>query len=271
MTMDLTPVGDIEIAYVDGGPDDAPAVLLGHCFCADHRFWNPHLPACDGFRAIRFDMRGHGRSGRSDGPYSFSLLAKDAIGLMDHLGLEQVHYVGVSMGGMIGQTLAIEHPGRLQSLTLVNTTPKYSDAQRELWRARAADVLADGIDPIRDGLMRRWFTDQALIDEIPGALYIAEVIRTFDRRSFASASAALCDLDTLDQLSKISVPSLVVAAPDDPGIPREVSELMARSIPDARLEWLHPARHLASLEHVERFNDLLAKHLVANTPRHRDS
>lgn len=263
MTTSFAPVGDIEIAYVESGRMDAPAVLMGHCFCADHRFWDFHLPACAGFRAIRFDTRGHGASGRSDGPYTLSQLAGDVAGLMDALGLEKAHYVGVSMGGMIGQTLAIEHPERLLSLALVNTTPKYSDAQRTQWRQRAAGVLANGIEPIHADLMQRWFTDDALSAGLDGARYIGDVIRGFDPRSFAAVTSAMCELDTVDQLGLIRVPTLVVAAPDDPGVPREVSESLAASIPDAWLEWLHPARHLASLEHVEKFNGLLQSHLVS--------
>ncbi len=261
MTTSFAPAGDIEIAYVECGPKDAPAVVMGHCFCADHRFWDAHLPACDGYRTIRFDTRGHGASGRSDGPYTLSQLAGDVLALMDHVGLAQAHYVGVSMGGMIGQTLAIEHPERLLSLTLVNTTPRYSEAQRVLWRDRAAPVLNEGIEPIHSDLMHRWFTDQTLSDGLPGARYISDVIRGFDRRSFVSVTAAMCELDTVERLPGIQMPTLIVAAPDDPGVPRDVSEMLAAQIPNARLEWLHPARHLSSLEHVDEFNLVLRSHL----------
>lgn len=263
MTLHFAPVGDIKIAYMDDGPRSAPAVLMGHCFCADHRFWDPHLAACEGFRTIRFDTRGHGQSGRSDGPYSLTQMASDVVGLMDHLELRQAHYVGVSMGGMVGQTLGIEYPKRLLSLTLLNTTPIYSDAQRDLWRERADAVLAHGIEPIHGDLMRRWFTDEALAADLPGVRYIAEVVRTFDRRSFASVTAAMCELNTVDCLPAISAPTLVVAAPDDPGVPRDVSEMLSNRIPDASLHWLHPARHLASLEHPDVFNGLLRAHLAA--------
>ena len=109
--------------------------------------------------------------------------------------------------------------------------------------------------------MHRWFTDEALRDGLEGARYIADVIREFDRRSFASVTAAMCELDTLRQLNQIRIPTLVVAAPDDPGVPRDVSERLADSIPNASLEWLHPARHLATLEHVETFNHMFQTHL----------
>ena len=256
-------VGDVDIAYRLDGPAAAPVVMMGHCFCADHHFWDPHLPALAGFRALRFDVRGHGQSGRPAGPYRLAQLAADAAALIDHLGLRQVHYVGVSMGGMIGQTLALNHADRLASLSLVNTTARYSDAQRKMWRQRADDVLRDGIAPIHADLMRRWFTDQAAVSQPPGYRYIAQVVREFDRRSFAAMTTALCELDTVDRLPEISVPTLVVAAPEDPGVPPEMSALLAAKIPAANLHWLSPARHLATLEHVGRFNHILAQHLAA--------
>lgn len=118
--------------------------------------------------------------------------------------------------------------------------------------------------------MRRWFTDEALAAAHAGARYIANVIRSFDRRSFASVTAAMCELETLYKLTQITAPTLVVAAPEDPGVPRDVSELLADSIPNASLHWLHPARHLASLEHVKTFNDLLRTHLIAQSSRLSD-
>ena len=130
MTIETINVGGTEIAYELSGPAGAPVILLSHCFCADHVFWDPHLEACAGFRVLRYDTRGHGRSSRPPGPYTLDQLAGDVIGVMDGLKISQVHFVGVSMGGMIGQTLALAYPERLHSLALVNTTPIYSDAQR---------------------------------------------------------------------------------------------------------------------------------------------
>ena len=106
-------IGDVEIAYAFDGPTNAPIVMLSHCFCADHRFWRPHLPACEEFRVLRYDTRGHGASGRPPGPCSLDMLARDVIGLLDALGIDEVHFAGVSMGGMIGQTVALSHPERL--------------------------------------------------------------------------------------------------------------------------------------------------------------
>lgn len=262
MTTQKVRIGDVDIAYAFDGPTNAPIVMLSHCFCADHRFWTPHLPACAGFRVLRYDTRGHGDSGRPPGPYSLEMLADDVIGLLDVLGIGEVHFAGVSMGGMIGQTVVLSHPERFASLALVNTTPIYSNAQRIAWRERADAVLRNGIASVHDGLMRRWFTDEAIVSGNAGYRYLSDVVHRFSPQSFDAITAAMCQLDTTKRLGEILVPTLVVAAPDDPGVPPELSEKLAHDIPNAQLHWLTPARHLATLEHVTTFNRLLRTHLM---------
>lgn len=261
MTVETINIAGAEIAYELSGPDDAPVVVLSHCFCADHQFWDPHLDACAGFRVLRYDTRGHGRSSRPPGPYTLEELASDVIAVLDGLGIDKVHFVGVSMGGMIGQTVALGYPERLRSLALVNTTPHYSEAQRDAWRERAAVVLEHGMAAVHDGLMRRWFTDEAIASGNAGYRYMAEIVHRFAPESFDAVTAAMCGLDTMDRLRQITARTLVVAAPEDPGVPPELSKLLATEIPDADLHWLSPARHLATLEYVDRFNGLLRDHL----------
>jgi len=183
---------------------------------------------------------------------------------MDGLKISRVHFVGVSMGGMIGQTLALAYPERLHSLALVNTTPVYSDAQRIAWRERAAVVLDQGIDAVHEDLMRRWFSDEAIAADIAGYKYMVEIVRKFSPESFDAVTAAMCQLDTTDRLRHISAPTLVVAAPEDPGVPPALSKMLATEIPDADLHWLSPARHLATLEHIVTFNKLLSNHIARN-------
>lgn len=261
MTTRSVRVDTAEIAYEIVGPADAPAVMLSHCFCADHRFWDAHLPACEGYRVLRYDTRGHGASSRPPGPYSLDMLAGDVIGLLDTLGIEKAHFVGVSMGGMIGQTVALSYPNRLASLGLINTTPTYSEAQRIAWRERAAVVLRDGMAAVHEGLMHRWFTNEAIAGGNAGYRYMADIVSRFAPESFDAVTVAMCQLDTTERLGDIRLPTLVVAARDDPGVPIELSEKLARDIPNTELHWLTPARHLATLEHVETFNRLLRRHL----------
>ncbi|MDA1311556.1 MAG: alpha/beta fold hydrolase [Proteobacteria bacterium] len=254
--------GAIEMFYDLSGPEDAPVVCLNHCFGADHRYWDHHMGAFEGFRVLRYDTRGHGLSDAPPGPYTLSMIAADIVGLLDALAIERVHFCGVSMGGMIAQTLAIEHPRRIASLMLVNTTCLYTDAQRVLWRERADKALDGGIEAVHAVLMDRWFTQDAADRQVPGYRYMAETFRRFKPASFGSVIEAMCGLDTVARLPGIKVPTMVVATPDDPGAPTEISKKMAASIPGAALHWLEPARHLATLEHPERFNALAREFLA---------
>ncbi len=262
-TIRYADLGEVSLAYELTGPEGAPVVCLNHCFCADHHFWDPHMPAFEGFQVLRYDTRGHGQSSAPAGPYNLSMLAGDTARLLDHLEIRDVHFFGVSMGGMIGQTLALEHPERVVSLALINTTPEYSAEQRVLWRERAGIVLKSGIGAVQEALMERWFTDEAIENQQPGYVYMNDIVARFRPASFDAVTAAMCELDTTSRLGAIAAPTLVVAAPDDPGVPPHLSETLAREIPTSELHWLTPARHLATLEHVETFNDLARNFLKA--------
>lgn len=245
------------MAHEFTGPETAPVVCLNHCFGAGLDYWRPHLPAFAGFRVLRWDTRGHGGSDAPPVPYTLETLAADVAGLLDALCIDRVHFCGVSLGGQIGQTFALRWPERVASLMLVNTTSEYEEAQLALWGERARQVLAGGIEPVHAPLMSRWFTDRAAAERIPGYLYMERKIREFWPESFAAVVEALRGLHTTPRLPEIAAPTLVVGTPEDPGAPRKVTETMARLIPNARLEWLRPARHLSSLEHPERFNELV--------------
>ena len=132
------------------------------------------------------------------------------------------------------------------------------------WRERAAVVLDQGIEAVHGGLMRRWFTDEAIAADNAGYKYIAEIVSKFSPESFDAVTAAMCQLDTTDRLRHISALTLVVGAPEDPGVPPELSRMLATEIPDAELHWLTPARHLATLEHTITFNELLSSHIARN-------
>ena len=262
MTAGRIDAGEIRMAYELTGPVGAPVACLNHCFGSDLHYWDRHLDAFEGFRVLRYDTRGHAGSGAPPGPYRLEMLAADVAGLQDVLGIDRVHFCGVSLGGQIAQTFALYYPERVASLILVNTTCEYSDDQVALWRERARQVVEEGIEPLHATLMVRWFTDEAAARQPPGYRYMAEAIRRFPPQSFAAAVEAMCHLHTTDRLARIAAPTLVIGTPEDPGAPREVTEKMARLIPAAELEWLTPARHLSSLEHPERFNALVRTFLA---------
>lgn len=254
-------VGEIELHYALSGPENAPVVCLNHCFAADHRYWDHHMSAFDGFRVLRHDARGHGESGAPPGPYSLEMMATDLTTLLDALGITKVHLCGVSMGGMIAQTVALRAPARVSSLALINTISEYTPAQIEVWRDRAALVMREGIQAVQVPLMARWFSDEAAAKHLPGYVYMAEMLSRFAPESFAAVSAAVCGLNTTKSLANLRMPSLVVATPDDPGVPTASSQRMADML-DIEPYWLEPARHLATLEHPETFNRLIREFLV---------
>lgn len=253
------------IYYRIEGPPDADVVCLSHCFGSNHHYWDCHLPAVNEFRVLRYDTRGHGQSDSPPGPYSLSRLAHDVIELIDALSIDQLHFVGVSMGGMIGQTLALTQADRLLSLTLANSPCNYTDAQIDLWKQRAQQVLEDGIESVKPALMQRWFTDHAAAHKLPGYEFISKAFSEFSAQSFAAATAAVCEINTRNELHKINMPTLLFGSDDDPGVPIEVSNLMAERIPDAQLHWLAPTRHLATLEQVDTFNTILGEFLTHNS------
>ena len=187
MTIGRIDVGEIRMAYELTGPEGAPVACLNHCFGSDLHYWDRHLAAFEGFRVLRYDTRGHGGSDAPPGPYRLEMLAADVAGLQDALGIERVHFCGVSIGGQIAQTFALDYPERVASLILVNTTCEYSDDQVARWRERARQVLDEGIEPLHATLMARWFTDEAVARQPPGYCYMAEAIRRFPPQSFAAA------------------------------------------------------------------------------------
>lgn len=255
-------IGEIAVNAELSGPDGAPVVVLHHCFAANHGYWDEHRPAFDGYRMLRYDARGHGASDAPPGPYTLEMLAGDMAGLMDAFDVDRAHVCGVSLGGQVAQTFALAYPERLDRLMLVNTTCEYTDEQTDLWRARAAEAKAKGMDAVTPALMRRWFTDEAAEAKTAGYRFMEKAIRAFSPASFEAASEAMCMLGTTPRLPEIQAKTLVVGAPEDPGAPKEITELMARLIPNARLEWLHPARHLSSLEHPEAFDRMIAGFLA---------
>ncbi len=254
-------VGDITLNYELDGPAAAPVICLNHCFGADLHYWDPHLSAFDGFRILRHDARGHGKSDVPPGPYSLDMMAADLLGLLDALDIPEVHLCGVSMGGMIAQTTALDYPERIASLALVNTTSEYDEAQLKGWRDRAELVAREGVKAVHAALMSRWFTDDAAQSRPPGYRYMAETFAGFEPVAFCAVSDAVLDLNTTARLPEIKAPVTVIATPDDPGVPTEISLRMAHKL-GIEPNWLEPARHLATLEQPEAFNRLIRDFLT---------
>ena len=149
----------IEIHYELTGPESAPVVTLSHSLLANFAMWNPQMPALADYRVLRFDTRGHGQSEATPGAYDFELLADDTCALLDAVGIQRTHFVGLSMGGMIGQAVALKYPERIESLILCDTR-SHSPPERSKSRAeRIAVAQRHGVEPMVEAALEGWFSD----------------------------------------------------------------------------------------------------------------
>jgi 3-oxoadipate enol-lactonase len=250
------------IHFTDSGGAATP-VLLVHAIGCDHRMWDGLGTALSPrFRVIRMDVRGHGRSAVTPRPYSLDQLADDARDLLDSLRIDKAHWVGLSMGGMIGQAFALRHPGRLRKLVLANTTSTYGTQGPEMWEARAKAVGEGGMAAVKELAMQRYFTDDFrasnsdIVDRI-GSGFLAT-----DPEGYIACCNAIRDLDFSGDLHRIKAPTLVIAGEKDVGTPVAMSKAVAEAIPGATLAVIPGAAHLSAVENPEAFNRLVEEFLA---------
>ncbi len=201
------------------------AVVLVHAIGCDHRMWDSLAAALSpDFRVIRVDVRGHGASPVPKGPYSLEELSDDVATLLDQRGIARAHWVGLSMGGMIGQAFALDHPDRLHRVVLANTTSFYGPEGHKIWDARIKAVHEGGMASIVDTVMSRYFSD-AFRESHP------DVVKVFNKRvsstpanGYVACCAAIRELDFTRDLGKIHARTLVIAGDRDAGTPPAMSE-----------------------------------------------
>jgi len=255
----------IRVRYADEGPKDAPAVVMSHSLSANLAMWTPQAEALkDRYRVVRYDTRGHGGTEVPAGPYTLDMLADDAFGLMDALGLDKVHWVGLSMGGMIGQTAVLKAPARFRTLTLADTSSGYPPEGAAMWADRIQAARANGLAAGVEGTMDRWFSPTFMASAAPVLDEVREMIRKTPVEGYCGCGAAIAKLNVTPRLGEIAAPTLVICGEDDPGTPLAMSEIMRDGIPGAQLAVLPVARHLSNLEDVAGFNAALAAFLDAN-------
>jgi len=258
MTLQKVRVGDIQIAYRWDGQPDRPIVMMAHAMGTSHRIWDPQVPALsDRYRILRYDWRGHGDTDAPDGPYTLGQFELDAIGLMDALGLERVNWVGISTGGMIGQGLAINHPTRISTLTLCNTTSQSSPWYRGWVAERQAVVRREGMVPAWDMTKRLWFTDAFVDAASPEYHAVREVFIATQVPGYLGGTSAVADLAYQDHLHLIGCPTRIIAAGADPVTPVDHSEAIRDGITGAEMTVIDGQRHFSNVEVPEDFNKAL--------------
>jgi 3-oxoadipate enol-lactonase len=242
------------------GRRDLPALVLSHSLGCDHSMWEPQMPSLlDHFQVLRYDTRGHGASDVPAGGYTLDQLGQDVVGLADRLDLKMFAFCGISMGGAVGQWLALNAPQRLTKLVLANTAPKFGTA--EIWNARIKAVQEGGMQAIVEAIMQRFFSPDK--QESTWAQSTRAVLLGTDPQGYAACCAALRDADARISLSKISAPTLVIGGDEDPSTPWEGNgAILARDIPNAKALHLQTA-HLSNLEQPEAFTTAVLDFLLA--------
>jgi 3-oxoadipate enol-lactonase len=262
----LFAAGSRRIRYDLSGPEAGPIVCLAHSLSADSGIWAEQVPALlsAGWRVLRLDMRGHGGSDPVAGDCAMDDLADDVALVLDFLALDRVHFVGLSIGGMIGQTLGLRHAGRLSSLMLCGTSPQAVPGGMAMWEARfAAIARAGSLEPLADDTMARWFTPAFRPRRPDRWLQVRNTVAATSPAGYIAGARAIIDFDVLDRLPQVRTPTLVVCGDDDPGTPAEGNRKIAELIPGARYEEISPARHIPMMEHPEIFNRILLEWLAA--------
>jgi 3-oxoadipate enol-lactonase len=254
---------DLAIHYDLAGPEGAPVVMLSNSLGTRLEMWDPQMAALTRHhRVLRHDSRGHGRTDAPAGPYTVEQLAEDALGLLDALGLERVHFCGLSMGGMVGQVLGARHGERLSSLTLCATTCRMPAP--EMWDERIRLTAAEGMAAVVDAVTERWFT-ATFRKRAPEAVEpIREMILATSPVGYGACCAAIRDMDICEAAASIRAPTLVVAGADDPATTPDVMQALADRIEGARFVEIADAAHLLNIQQADEFNRLLLDFLAAN-------
>ena len=235
-----------------------PWLTLSHWLCCDVSMWQPQLAALEKhFTVLRFDTRGHGGSDAPAGAYTFDQLADDVLGLLDALQVERTHFCGLSMGGMIGQHLALKAPQRIDRLVLADTTSRMPAEAQPLWAERIRIAQEQGMAAHVQPTLERWFTAPWRAAHPEVMERIGTLIRNTPVAGYVGCAQAIARIDVTDRLNGIKAPTLVIVGRDDIGTPPAMSEVIAAAIPGARLEVISDASHLSNIEQADAFNRLL--------------
>jgi 3-oxoadipate enol-lactonase len=249
-----TPALHYSVREPRNGKAPRHTVVLSHALGCDLTMWDAlaNQLAAD-CRVIAFDHRGHGSSDAPADLYAMADLADDAARLLRELDTGPVVWVGLSMGGMVGQELALRHPSLVRALVLANTTSGYPEAARAVWEQRIATVREQGIEAIADAVMGRYFHDGYRAHKASTVARFRRRLVTTDAVGYVGCCNAVGTVDTTARLGQIAVPALVIAGELDQGTPVAMAQALADGIPGASLVVLKEASHLSAIEQPEAF------------------
>lgn len=244
-------IGDIDVCFALEGAAQGPVVMLAHGILTSHRMWDGLAALlAPRWRVLRYDLRGHGGTSAGEPPYTMEQLGRDAVGLLDALGLDRVHFIGSSLGGMIGQQLGARFGDRFRTLALANTTAV--QGAPSAWEQRIATAREQGVAQLVEPTLGRWFTPGFAVSDIATVDSMRQLALATSVPGFVGCATAVRDLDHAHLLGGIRVPALVIVGAHDGATPPAEGRRLQEGITGAELAML-PAAHQAAVECPDAF------------------
>ena len=254
--MRIADLGDLKVHYrIDGNPEGRP-VVFANSLGTDLRLWDQVLPLLpQGLKYIRYDKRGHGLTELTPAPYSMGTLVRDVERLLDHLAVKDALFVGLSIGGMIAQGLAVKRMDLVRAMVLSNTGAKIG--QPAMWDDRIAAVKAGGIEALADSIMERWFS--APFRKTAEFHAWRNMLVRQPAEGYTGCSAAISGTDFYTPTSGLRLPTLGIAGSDDGSTPPDLVRETGDLIPGSQFHLIRKAGHLPCVEQPEEYAAVLTK------------
>lgn len=247
----------VKISYSVEGKANAPWLILSNSLATDRHVWDPQMEALSAsYRVLRYDTRGHGKSGPGQAPYTLEELSGDALALCTKLGIERADFMGISLGGMTGLALAMRAPGLVGRLVCCDARADAPAPYKAIWDTNIARLHEIGIAKIVEPTLERWFTPAYLADATNSATLgaVRDMISATSATGYEGVARALQALDLKGGLATLSCPTLYIVGEHDMAAPVAVMQEMADLSPNASLTVLPDAAHLSNMEQPEAFN-----------------
>lgn len=256
--MKIATIGEVQLHYRDDGDPNGPPVVFANSLGTDLRLWDdvvPLLPA--GLRIVRFDKRGHGLSSCPPAPYAMGALVTDAERLLDHLGIRHCVFVGLSIGGMIAQGLAVKRLDLVRGMVISNTAARIGTA--EIWQERIASVRSGGIESLADAVMERWFSKH--FRQTEALVAWRNMLVRQPAEGYAGCCAAISGTDFYTTTASLGLPTLAIAGSEDGSTPPDLVRETANLIKGSRFHLMRGAGHLPCVEKPGEYAELLTEFL----------
>lgn len=249
--------------FNDLGPKSAPVIVLLHSLATHSDLWAPQVPVWSAhFRVVSVDLPGHGQSPVSQRDIALADMADAVVAVLDTLQVAKAAFVGVSLGGMVAQSIALAHGSRVSALVIAHAGARTDAAVQDIWDQRLEQFEAGGLANLAQPTLERWFP-RAFAESAPLTMdWMASLIQATHPEGYVSAIRAIQGLDHLDRLPAIKAPTLVVAGLADAAVPSTVATLVAQRIPDAKLHLFEDTGHIGNVQRPTEFTETVGQFLT---------